>query len=315
MDLTQLTALARQVLEAEAAKRGMRHVERRSRRDLARYIVTHDYQARSTEGARNLLGALVQTAVSTLPGPLAALARLPLSTPASPGRAAANVRPPAASRAPRESGGRAHTPPSAATIAPAPESKADGAHETGAPSTRSFVEEPIRTHSMARLLAVQGHRERALSIYEELLAKNSADAALGREAAALRDGHPLTFAPGELPAPHARDKAAVALPSSHDRIECEPRGDGALCVRWNVSDAGMARARVLLGGRGELAVRVVDIRPDPARVVRSEITEHGPVPSEGEWTTQLGKGGARSFATVGLREAERFVSIAHTRAQ
>jgi hypothetical protein len=47
-------------------------------------------------------------------------------------------------------------------------------------------EEPIRTRSMARLLAMQGHRGRALKIYDALLAANSGDESLRAEADALR---------------------------------------------------------------------------------------------------------------------------------
>jgi hypothetical protein len=47
-------------------------------------------------------------------------------------------------------------------------------------------EEPIRTRSMARLLASQGHRNRALKIYDALLAANGGDAELRAEAEALR---------------------------------------------------------------------------------------------------------------------------------
>lgn len=48
------------------------------------------------------------------------------------------------------------------------------------------TEEPIRTRSMARLLASQGHHKRALWIYDWLLATNAADDALRSEAEALR---------------------------------------------------------------------------------------------------------------------------------
>ena len=47
-------------------------------------------------------------------------------------------------------------------------------------------DEPIRTRTFARLLAAQGHVERALSIYAYLLDQNPGDAALADEAAALR---------------------------------------------------------------------------------------------------------------------------------
>jgi hypothetical protein len=66
--------------------------------------------------------------------------------------------------------------PTAAAPAPAP---------TEAESGR----EPIRTRSMARLLASQGHRDRALSIYSDLLAQNADDDSLRAEADALRQTH------------------------------------------------------------------------------------------------------------------------------
>lgn len=57
-----------------------------------------------------------------------------------------------------------------------------GARESSARPKR----EPIRTRTMARLLASQGHRSRALSIYDELLAADASDATLREEAEALR---------------------------------------------------------------------------------------------------------------------------------
>ncbi len=50
---------------------------------------------------------------------------------------------------------------------------------------RALCDEPIRTRTMARLLAAQGYRKRALSIYEHLLALGD-DPALRAEADALR---------------------------------------------------------------------------------------------------------------------------------
>jgi hypothetical protein len=49
-----------------------------------------------------------------------------------------------------------------------------------------ICQEPIRTRTMARLLAAQGHPQRALSIYDYLLARPEADESLRREAEALR---------------------------------------------------------------------------------------------------------------------------------
>ncbi|HEX7476216.1 MAG TPA: hypothetical protein VF331_00275 [Polyangiales bacterium] len=177
--------------------------------------------------------------------------------------------------------------------------------------TRTFVEEPIRTHSMARLLAGQGHRERALAIYEELITKNSSDNTLLQEAEALRQNTAPGFPAGELPKPSSvlHDE----LPASADHIECVKHEAGTLRLRWSISREGQARARALLGSPGELTVRVVSIRPDQERVVRSEITEHGPIAPDGEWTATLADQGSRCFAAVGLRDAQRFVSIVHIR--
>jgi hypothetical protein len=47
-------------------------------------------------------------------------------------------------------------------------------------------DEPIRTRTFARLLAAQGHAERALSIYAYLLDREPEDATLREEEAALR---------------------------------------------------------------------------------------------------------------------------------
>lgn len=64
----------------------------------------------------------------------------------------------------------------------APPTAADAAaQDTGA------CEEPIRTRSMARLLAGQGHHKRALAIYDALLATDPTNAELRAEAAALRE--------------------------------------------------------------------------------------------------------------------------------
>jgi len=72
---------------------------------------------------------------------------------------------------------------STAATAPAP-----AVAHAPAPAAASSEEgvDPIRTLTMARLLAVQGYRKRALSIYDELLAQNGSDASLRAEADRLR---------------------------------------------------------------------------------------------------------------------------------
>lgn len=67
----------------------------------------------------------------------------------------------------------------APVIAPAPVIKAEPRAEESAP-------DPIRTRGMAKLLALQGYRDRALSIYDELLAVEPNNAELRAEADKLR---------------------------------------------------------------------------------------------------------------------------------
>jgi hypothetical protein len=54
------------------------------------------------------------------------------------------------------------------------------------PMQVALCKEPIRTRTMAKLLATQGHRERALSIYDHLIQKGLGDESLRAEADALR---------------------------------------------------------------------------------------------------------------------------------
>lgn len=68
--------------------------------------------------------------------------------------------------------------------------EAAAAREHAEPARRgrkAAKREPIRTRTMARLLAQQGHKSRALSIYDELIAADGEDASLRAEAASLRD--------------------------------------------------------------------------------------------------------------------------------
>lgn len=83
-------------------------------------------------------------------------------------------------------------PPAAARAQPAHAEPVDAAPVTTARAGGDdapapvLCEEPIRTRTMARLLAAQGHVERALSIYAHLLRQSPGDSALLEEAAAAR---------------------------------------------------------------------------------------------------------------------------------
>lgn len=75
-------------------------------------------------------------------------------------------------------------PPSLmAATPPASRPGEEASRKTGGPS-----EEPIATRTMARILAAQGHRDRARAIYAQLMEHEPGDAALAAEAAALEEG-------------------------------------------------------------------------------------------------------------------------------
>ena len=326
LDLSRIEAWTRGMLEAEARRRKIRSPEFRTRSELVRLILRDQYGdqlsagreriaqgVRAWEQARGLLSSAVQGALSVIPEPVDRL--LGLRTPARQPRPEATEQPqPRRASAPQPREWQApentrtppeqpeHTPAQTAPQSPVAQS------QPVAPSTRTFVEEPIRTHSMARLLAAQGHRERALAIYEELLAHNSEDETLRHEAEALRQGRAIE--PPVLPDPPVEIER-VALPESGDRLSCEGEPRSGLQLRWHITDDGQRRARAVLGSAGELAVRLVAIRPDPEQVVRSEITEHGPVSPDGTWQSPVLTDAARCFAAVGLREGDHFVAIVH----
>ncbi len=347
MDLTRMQAWTRQMLENEAAKVGIGHPELRTRAELIGLIMRHHYGTLgNVQDARKLVGSVVQSAVSALPDPFGTLSRWrtrlqlpgsgkPQRGQPSPRDAHGEHQPATAKRtfekpksAPDAPLSKAPPQPMAATprtvvidvtpparlaavpasagVAPAAPKSAPSA---GRAETRSFVEEPIRTRSMARLLGAQGHRERALAIYEELITKNSSDSTLVQEAEALRANTDALLPAQELPKPP--EKLRKPVPESTDLLECLPAAGGGVHLRWRITQQGEARARTLLGSEGELAVRVVTIRPDAQRIVRSEITEHGPIALSGEWNAELAEGGARRFAAVGLRDDRHFVSIVH----
>lgn len=376
MDLSRIESLTREMLEAEARRRGIKSPEFRTRTELVRLIVRHQYggqldasRERLEQGvktvqlARELVGTAMTAALGALPARFDVLGlwsgkrtlpRDPESTqwtppparpaPPRPSARAGSTRPPAepavttpedaephASFAPLsvtpQTGEAARRP----TTQPPPSAAASQPVNVPAPvpardltprpaTTRTFEEEPIRTRSMAQLLAAQGHRERALAIYEELIAQDSTDKTLEREAAALRRGEPAQDI--ALPEPPSEPRPSQApsgvWSSSKERLTCEGEPHSGLLLRWAITHEGERRARAVLGvneDAGELTVRLVSIRPDAERIVRSEITEHGPVAPSGEWAPGPLLDTERCVAAIGMRAGDRFVSIVHVQPQ
>jgi hypothetical protein len=165
------------------------------------------------------------------------------------------------------------------------------------------AEEPIQTRTLARLLSSQGHHQRALTIYEALVAATPGDPSLAaeRDACARRARE---AGPAKKPEP------PELVPSGPDEVVSVAVDPSSVLVSWEVSERGVARAERLLGGAGELTARLVLVVADPAAVVRTETRERR-VERMGEWLVAGLPEGARTTASVGLKAGEAFVSIAH----
>ena len=158
-------------------------------------------------------------------------------------------------------------------------------------------DEPIRTRSLARLLEEQGHLERALAMVRELAAEHAGDEELARWAGQLQ-----------------RRIAEKILRERPARIGVEiVRAAGVPGVTWKIDEAGLGRARALLGAPGELTLRVVRIVVGPNHSVESRQEDRRPLEPSG-WALLDAPAKARLVVSVGLADGARFVSIAHASA-
>jgi hypothetical protein len=165
------------------------------------------------------------------------------------------------------------------------------------PAEAAGPDEPIRTRSLARLLEDQGHLERALSMVRELAAESAGDEELARWAGHLE-----------------RRVAESVLRARSPRLGVEiVVAAGLRGVLWKIDDAGLGRARALLGGQGELTLRVVRILRGADHSVESRQEDRRPLEPSG-WALLDAPPKARLVVSVGLAEGARFVSIAHASA-
>lgn len=338
MDLSTLTKLTREQLDTFAKRAGIPHPERSTTAELvgtllnqrvqsAERALRHNKSNGAAQVAHGVLAALSQSGLlkrfartEALPSPVATPAtpstRQTPSTPQTPPTPAATPATPVVASSPKPFRTELVQPPTAQVeAAPAepaqPEPPATPTIVDDGVPTRRFVEEPIRTRSMARVLLAQGHRDRALSILESIVRDNPNDPATRDDLERLRADVPLDAELSRLPEP----TELPTLPTTGDSVTLQPQEGRALHLAWETTDAGVARAQAVLGSAGELALRVVAITPDPTRVVRSEITERCPVEPQGDWTAPAVEPGARCFAAIGVRSGGRFVAIAHAPAR
>lgn len=349
MDLSTLTKLTREQLDTFAKRAGITNPERSTAAELVGALLNQRVESAERALRRNKSNAASQVAHGVLAalsqsGLLKRFARTealpstqpwqrtqprPATQPTPPTPAATPTPEPIVAATPEPivaaTPEPVHAEPVQVQTAPAEPAPAEVAPPTpaqpappatpailddGVP-TRRFVEEPIRTRSMARVLLTQGHRDRALSILESIVRDDPNDLAARDDLERLRADVPLDAQLSRLPEP----TALPTLPTTGDSVTLQPLEGRALHLAWATTASGIARAQAVLGAAGELALRVVAITPDPTRVVRSEITERGPVEPQGDWTSPAVEPGARCFAAIGVRSGGRFVAIAHAPAR
>jgi len=267
---------------------------------------------RLEDAARRLVKKLADLAL----GPVITLAPRASSAQSAAGTASReSVAPPPATSA------STATPaaPSSAVVAQASAHDAARVAErpTDASTDPSAETSPIRTRTLARLLAAQGYTARALAVYDALLAESPDDTALAEEATSLRAGGSAASTSGVGPI-HASERA-----EGGDRITASVVDANTLFVHWESTPAGAARARSVVESAGrsagesapargsDLALRVVVLRADEAGVVRSEAIEHLDAPAGGETFVTGLPAEATLFAALGVRRGERFVAITH----
>jgi len=300
MDLSDIESWTRELVVSEARRRGIREPELRATSVLVRLILRDQYGGR-INAQRKRLGArleqaraLVDSVVGALPEALVALRghepsmRSPSAAPpAPPPRPAARARPAAVS----EPEPASSAPPVASQVALEAASHVASA-PTPAPSSAAPSASPKPSRRKAKPAAA---RARA----DEPAPADTADAVPETQPAETQPGSVAETQPGTI--------------AADDAIVCEGDAQGAR-VRWATSAQGRERASTVLGEPGQLALRVIDIAPDPEHTVRTRIDDALLDAPAGERALPPPPEGARRLVAVGLKGAHRFVSIAHARA-
>jgi len=158
--------------------------------------------------------------------------------------------------------------------------------------------EPIRTRTLARVLASQGQYARSLAIYEELRLASPFEPELANEEAGVRalELSALCSAPDSSPYDHIE---AV----SFDRV---------VHVTWQLLPESYERARVVLGSGGVPGAKLSVFSCGPDQEMQVQHFETHPVELSGRWQVPGIAAGSRCTAAVGITAHGRFVSAVHS---
>lgn len=163
--------------------------------------------------------------------------------------------------------------------------------------------EPIRTRTFARLLADQGHPDRALALLQALADEGTEDAELRWEIDRLRRLRENGREPPTTPPP-----APTLPPIALGRLE-----GGRVELRWTLTEAGATPGRHLAGPGASLTARLVAITPDMESVIANQVFEREVEDLVGSTRFEGIPARARLTAAIGWRARGRFVSVAHVR--
>lgn len=151
---------------------------------------------------------------------------------------------------------------------------------------------PITTATIAHLYALQGKLSKAEAIYRQLLQEKPDDPRLVAGLSAVMS-QTQVLEPDAYP--------------SEDTLEIQIR-DGQASCRWAVTEKGIARARLVLEGPGDLALRLIifpqEKHPHPQDILLEQLS--------GELTLPQMANAGWMANSVGLLGAHgQFASITH----
>jgi hypothetical protein len=149
---------------------------------------------------------------------------------------------------------------------------------------------PFATATIARLCMLQGKLERAEALYRQLLQERPKDPR-------------LIEGLGEV----LRRKGAPASTPGGDQVRLRIEGEALVCS-WTITEEGQERARRVLGGHGELILRLMSFPIDPRQPAKDQPLDR----LSGDLVLPSAESVCLLAASVGLIGADgRFVSITH----
>lgn len=160
--------------------------------------------------------------------------------------------------------------------------------------------QPIATPTIARIYAQQGKLDQSAEVYRQLIASTPESDPLAATLAA------------ELEAVEQRlAREGKAPPQELDSLSVETSSEGGrkrLRCRWRVSEAGCRRAQLVIGGEGQLTLRLAGFPTHGEVATRDTSLER----TEGALLVSPPAGATLVTASIGLLDEDgNFASVAH----